>query len=94
MGNEIVRSVATDTRVNQAMADLGRYAVAFLVQVHEGEIADARGVAELHLRRLREFVRRSGVTPDEVPSYRAHTATWRAVARLAHPVIQTSTQAG
>jgi hypothetical protein len=76
------------------MADLGRYAVAFLVQVHDGEVADARGIAELHLRRLREFVRRSGVSPDEIPSYRAHTATWRAVARLAHPVAHPSTQAG
>jgi hypothetical protein len=76
------------------MADLGRYAVAFLVQVHNGDVADAKGVAELHMRRLREFVRRSGVSPDEVPAYRAHTSTWRAVARLASAVTEHTTQAG
>jgi hypothetical protein len=69
--------------VKQAIADLGESADAFLCDVHRGTVTDVRLHAELHLRRLREFVRATGVDLDQVPAWSRHATSWRAVARIA-----------
>jgi hypothetical protein len=86
-------TVAEDVYVEQAVADMGSVARAFLERLHRDEVLDARGEAALHLRRLREFARLHGAPLDEMASYHEHITSWRAIARLAGSVIET-TQAG
>lgn len=86
--------VAEQTQVNQAIADLSRYAAAFLQRVHQDHVGDVRATAELHLHRLREFSRRNGIALDELPAYDANITTWRAVARLASAAVETGSRAG
>jgi len=69
--------------VDQAIADLSESVDAFLRDVHNGAVADARADAELHLRRLREFVRSTGVELNQVPAWTRSVSSWRAVARIA-----------
>ena len=78
--------------MNQAIADLSAEATALLERTHEGTAHDVRAAADAHLRRLREFVRCTGVDLNDVPAWSAHTANWRALARLAGRGVET--QAG
>jgi len=87
------KTVAGDAYVEQAVADMGSVARAFLERLHRDEVIDARGEAALHLRRLREFARLHGAPLDEMASYQENITGWRAIARLAGSVIET-TQAG
>jgi stage V sporulation protein SpoVS len=82
--------------VNQAIADLGETARTFLYGVHAGDVADVRATANAHLRRLREYVRRTGIDLDTVPAWHDHITNWRAIARLAGSTITPAerTQAG
>jgi len=82
-----------DPALNQAVADLSVDAIAFLQQVHDGVAEDVRATAAHHQRRLREFVRATGVTLNDLPAWQANTTGWRAIARLASPLM-TATQAG
>ena len=45
-----MKSVAADAYVEQAVADMGEVAVAFLARLHRDEVDDAQGEASLHLR--------------------------------------------
>ena len=85
--------VAGDAWVDQAVADLGEGAQMFLERLHRGEVIHPRGEATLHLRRLREIARLHGADLDAMASYQQHITTWRAIARLAGSMIET-TQAG
>jgi hypothetical protein len=82
-----------DPALNQAVADLSADVIAFLQQVHDGVAEDVRATAAYHQRRLREFVRATGVTLNDLPAWQANSTAWRAIARLASPVM-TATQAG
>lgn len=75
--------VAHDAYVEQAVADMGDVARAFLLRVHRDECVNARGEASLHLARLREFARLHGAPLDEMQSYNENITNWRAIARLA-----------
>jgi hypothetical protein len=86
-------AVATQMDVEQAVADLGDGARMFLERLHRGEVHSPRGEAALHLRRLRGLARLHGVDVGAMTSYQANITSWRAVARLAGSVIET-TQAG
>ncbi|MBI5284445.1 MAG: hypothetical protein HY874_05045 [Chloroflexi bacterium] len=79
--------------LNQAVADLSAGVMASLRQVHAGVAIDARATAAQHLRKLREFVRATGATLEDLPAWNANITGWRAIARLAHPVVAAS-QAG
>jgi len=81
--------VAENPPLDDAVADLSADAQAFLRRVHEGLEPDARAGAALHQRRLREFVRATGAWLDDLPSWRANITGWRAIARLANPVVAT-----
>ena len=85
--------VATEGYVEEAVADMGNAARSFLARLHREDVIDARCEAGLHLRRLREFSRLHGVDLDAMASYEANITNWRAVARLAGSVVET-TQAG
>lgn len=89
-----MKAVATRTGLNQAVAELGASAFAFLCAVHNSEIIDVRGEADAQMHQLRAFVRATGAGLDDLPAYRANTTTWRAVARLAGSQIDTRLQAG
>lgn len=78
--------------LNQAVADLSSDAAAFLRQVHAGGTGDAHATAAQHPRRLREFVRATGATLEDLPAWNANITGWRAVARLANSVV--ASQAG
>jgi hypothetical protein len=69
--------------VDQAIADLSESASAFVRRVHEGRADDVHAEAEMHLRRLREFVRRTGVNLEQVPAWSRSATSWTAVARIA-----------
>src|SRR5438128_924327 len=78
-----------------AGAALTNDAVVFLCRLHNGDIADdAHTVAADHHRRLREFVRCTGVDLSEIPAWNANTTSWRAIARLASPVLRSQSRAG
>jgi hypothetical protein len=79
--------------LNQAVADLSVGAIATLRQVHAGVAIDPRATAAIHLRTLREFVRATGAALEDLPAWNANITGWRAIARLAHPVVAAS-QAG
>lgn len=89
-----MKTVAVSPVVNQAIADLSAEAAALLQRTHEGEAPDARLAADAHLRRLREFVRCTGIDLNDVPAWNTHTANWRAIARLAGRRVNTATEAG
>ncbi len=90
-----MNAVAKSPAVNQAVAALSSDAVAFLCALHnEGVQDDAHVIAAEHQRRLREFVRCTGTNLSEIPSWNANTTSWRAIARLARPVIRTPYRAG
>ncbi len=84
-----MKSVAADTYVEQAVADMGDVACAFLQRLHRDEVHNPHGEASLHLRRLREFARLHGAPLDEMESYTQHITSWRAIARLAGSLIGT-----
>lgn len=88
-----MKSVAADAYVEQAVADMGEVARAFLARLHRDEVDDAQGEASLHLHRLREYARLHGARLDEMASYNEHITSWRAIARLAGSLIE-STRAG
>lgn len=88
-----MKAVAVSNVLNQAVADLSADAGAFLREVHQGTAGDVHATAEHHSRKLREFVRSTGVVLDDLPARNANITGWRAIARLAHPVVET-TQAG
>jgi hypothetical protein len=88
-----MKSVAADTYVEQAVADMGEVARAFLARLHREAVHDPHGEASLHLRRLREYARLHGSRLDEMASYNEHITSWRAIARLAGSLIE-STRAG
>ena len=88
-----MKTVAVSPAVNQAIADLSAEVTTLLQRAHEGATDDLRAAAAAHLRRLREFVRCTGVDLNDVPAWNAHTANWRAIARLAGRSVET-TQAG
>ena len=79
--------------LNQAVADLSAGAIASLRQVHAGVAIDPRATAAQHLRTLREFVRATGATLEDLPAWHANITGWRAIARLANSVV-TASQAG
>jgi hypothetical protein len=85
--------VAGDAWVEQAVADLSDGARMFLERLHRGEVIHPRGEATLHLRRLREIARLHGADLDAMASYQQHITDWRAIARLAGSMVE-STQAG
>ena len=74
--------------VEQAVADMGNAARAFLERLHRDDVIDARSEASLHLRRLREFSRLHGVDLDAMASYEENITNWRAIARLAGSVFE------
>ena len=86
-------SVAGEKGVEQAIADLSDGARMFLERLHRDEVHNVRGEASLHLRRLRQLAWLHGADLDAMASYQANITSWRAVARLAGSVIET-TQAG
>jgi hypothetical protein len=88
-----MKSVATSDAVNQAVADLSGNVFEFLCALHAGDVVAPRSVAEMHMHRLRELARETGVALDELPAYQVNITNWRAVARLAGSVVKT-TQAG
>ena len=85
--------VAGETWVEQAVSDLGDGARMFLERLHRGEVIHPRGEAALHLRRLREIARLHGADLEAMASYQQHITDWRAIARLAGSMVE-STQAG
>ena len=90
-----MNAVAKSPAVNQAIAALSSEAVAFLCALHNGDVQDdPHAVASEHQRRLREFVRCTGVDLSEIPAWNANTTSWRAIARLARHVIRTDLRAG
>ncbi|MEX2247146.1 MAG: hypothetical protein WEC75_10715 [Dehalococcoidia bacterium] len=86
-------AIAADAMVEQSVTDLSTRAASFLRRVHDGKVADARAEAEMHLHALREFVRRTGVDLEALSSWRANTASWRAVSRIARPAITSEQRA-
>jgi len=90
-----MNAVAKSPAVNQAVAALTNDAVVFLCRLHNGDIADdAHTIAAEHHRRLRDFVRCTGVDLSEIPVWNANTTNWRAIARLASPVLRSQSRAG
>ena len=92
VGGKLAATVAMDPALNQAVGDLSADVIAFLRRVHDGVAEDVRATAAQHQRRLLEFVRATGVTLNDLPAWQANTTAWRAVARLASPLM--TTQAG
>jgi len=88
-----MKTVAANDPVEQAVADLGYAAYTLLERVHRMEVPSPGHEAALHLRRLREFARLQGCDLDGSASYQANITSWRAIARLAGSVIET-TRAG
>jgi hypothetical protein len=84
-----MKGVAENGLLDDAVADLSSDAQAFLLRVHCGDEPDVRSGAAMHQRRLREFVRATGVWLEDLPSWRANITGWRAIARLANPVVAT-----
>ena len=88
-----MKAVAVSSVLNQAVADLSADVDAFLREIHQGTVGDVHASAEHYSRKLRELVRSTGVVLDDLPAWKANITGWRAIARLAHPVVET-TQAG
>ncbi|MBI2723590.1 MAG: hypothetical protein HYX50_00870 [Chloroflexi bacterium] len=74
------------------MACLSNAATALLQRVHRGECVTAAREADELLRTLRQLVRATGATLDDLPAWQANITGWRALARLAAPVV--TAQAG
>ena len=82
--------------MNQAIADLSEKVRDFLCAVHAGYIADAPASADAYMRRLREYVRHTGVDLADVQAWHDNSTNWRAVARLAGSTVTSdeTTKAG
>ncbi len=88
-----MKTVAVSTAFNQAIADFSAEAASLLRRARAGETDDVRAEAGAHLRRLREFVRCTGVELNELPAWNEHIASWRALAALAGSADQTAYRA-